>query len=261
MRRIWSCLPALFVLPLVALAQQPAQPAATREQMLDHVLKSWEQSMTKLESFSASCSRATQDKTFGGVDVYEGTAKFLKSGPGQPSRALLMMADKKDPSKYVKYLYTGTFLYEYVPATKVLRVHDVPQPKSGQPAIDDSLVSLLFGMKAEDAKKRYQMTWVPDERDNNKYYHYIQILPRIAGDKADFTEARLALRSTSFLPAQVWYHQPNGNQTTWDFKDLQVNVPIPVQTFAPPSQLEKGWRLERVQQPAAQGPAGVTPKK
>jgi TIGR03009 family protein len=259
MRYLWYGLALVFVLPLLAAAQQPAP---TAEQMLGFVLTSWEQSMTKLDGFAVTCRRSTADKTFGGVEVYEGSAKYLKGAQGQTSRALLEMTNKKDPNKYEKFLYTGTYLYEFVPATKVLRVHDVPQPKAGQLGVDDNIVALLFGMKAEDARRRYQMTWVPDTKDNNKFYHYLQILPRTPADKADFTEARLVLTSKEFLPRQVWYHQPNGNEITWDFENLKRNAEaaIPATAFAPPQQLPQGWRVERIQ--AQVTPAGgVAPKK
>src|SRR5438046_866359 len=110
MRSIWPGLPALLFLPALALAQQPAtQPNQT--QMLNYVLSSWERSMGKLQSFAVTCTRTTQDKTFGGVDVFEGPGKFLKSAQGQPSRAHLKLTNTKDPSKYEEFLYTGTFLY------------------------------------------------------------------------------------------------------------------------------------------------------
>ncbi len=261
MRAIRSALLALLLLPVFAAAQTPA-PAPTKEQMLDYVLRAWEQSMTQLNSFALDVRRTTTDKTFGGVEAYDGWAKFLKSGGGQPSRALLYMEKKGDKTKYEKFLYTGTYLYEYVPATKVLRVHDVPQPKAGQPGIEDNILGLLFGMKADDAKRRYQMTWVPDPKHNNKFYHYLQILPRTPQDKADFTEARLVLTAGTFLPRQVWYHQPNGNEVTWDFDKVNVNVKIALDTFAPPQTLEKGWRVERIQPTAAPAaPGAVAPKK
>jgi TIGR03009 family protein len=261
MRSIWSSLPAFLLLPIVVLAQQPQPVPPNPAQMLDFVLNSWEKSMTKLEHFSATCRRMTTDKTFGGQEVYEGSAKFVKSGANLPSRAVLYMEKKGDPTKYEKFLYTGTFLYEYVPATKVLRIHDVPQPKPGQPAIEDNVLALLFGMKAAQAKDRYDMKWIPDAQNNNKFYHYLQILPKSPQDKADFTEARLVLTSNAFLPRQVWYHQPNGNEITWDFEKVDVTTQIPLTTFAPPQKLDPGWRMERMQPPGAIPAGGVPPKK
>jgi TIGR03009 family protein len=256
MRWLWCSISALLLLPILAAGQQP-----TQEQMLNYVLTNWEQAMTRLDGFTVICRRTTTDKTFGGVEVYEGTAKYLKAAPGQTSRALLELVSKKDPNKYEKFLYTGLYLYEYVPSTKVLRIHDVPPAKPGQPSVEDNLVGLLFGMKAEDAKRRYQMTWVADKKDNNKFYQYVQILPRTPADKADFTEARLVLTSKDFLPRQVWYHQPNRNEIIWDFENLKRGSESP-QTFAPPQQLPgKDWRVERVPQPGVSPAGGVQPKK
>jgi TIGR03009 family protein len=274
MRSIWPGLLTLLVVPILAAAgppqAPPAQPQPQPEQMLDGTLLNWEKAMTKLDRFEVTVRRTTADKTFGSIETYEGSAKFLKSAQGQPSRAILEIVNKKDPSKYEKFLYTGTFLYEWVPATKVLRIHDVPQAKAGQPGIEDNIVALLFGMKADDAKRRYQMSWRPDAENKNKYYHYVQIIPRTPADKSDFTEARLVLTSSDFLPRQVWYHQPNGNEVTWDFEKLKKNqeATISAQTFAPPQALPKDWRVERVQIGAGTTPGtgaapgtGVAPKK
>lgn len=258
--RFSPVLPVLFALPILAAGQQPA---ANQAQMLVYTLQSWEQAMARLDSFAVNCRRTTTDKTFGGVEAYEGSAKFLKGTQGQPSRALLELASKKNPNKFEKFLYTGTYLYEWVPATKVLRVHDVPRPKAGQPLLDDNIVALVFGMTAAAAQKRYQMTWVPDTKDKNKYYHYLQILPRTPADKADFTEARLVLTSRDFLPRQVWYHQPNGNEITWDFEVLRKNADsrVTATTFAPPQTLPAGWRVERSPAPGTVPASGVAPRK
>jgi hypothetical protein len=104
------------------------------------------------------------------------------------------------------------------------------------------------------------MTWVPDPEYKNKYYHYLQILPRTPADKADFTEARLVLTTKDFLPAQVWYHQPNGNEVRWDFK-IDATAKILPTTFAPPQKLESGWRAERAPPPGSVQPAVAVPKK
>ena len=254
MRSILCSFAILTILPAFALTQQPAQPGANEQQMLGVVLKSWEDAMGKLDSFSATCTRTAEDKTFGGTDVYTGTAKFLRSGPKQPTRALLEMTSKKDPNKYEKFLYTGTWLYEWVPALKVLRAHEVPQPKAGQPAMDENIVALLTGMTSAAAQQRYTMKWVPDKKDNNKYYHYIQIFPKADKDKADFTEARLVLTSKDFMPRQIWYHEPNGNTKTWDFQITPNDKSVTAQVFTPPQTLPaKDWRFDviRLQQASA----------
>ena len=257
MRSILCIFAMLVILPTVALSQSATQPAPDEQQMLKFVLQSWEQAMGKLDSFSATCTRKAEDKTFGGTDIFTGSAKFQRF-PKQPSRALLYMESKKNPANFEKFLYTGTYLYEWVPATKVLRVYEVQQAKAGQPAMEENIIALLTGMTSAAAQQRYTMKWVPDKTDNNKFYHYIQIFPKTPQDKADFTEARLVLWSKSFLPRQIWYHEPNGNTKTWDFEITPNDPKVTATTFAPPQALEKGWRVEQVK---LQQAGGTPPRK
>jgi TIGR03009 family protein len=249
MRHILRSLPILLAIPAMAFTQQPAQP--NPDQMLPWVLKNWEEAMGKLGSFSATCTRTAEDKTFGGKEEYSGQAKFLRSKPPDPSRALLELHNKKDPSKYEKFLYTGVALYEWVPSTKVLRVHKMPPAKAGQPAMDENIVALLTGMTSAAAQKRYTMKWVPDKENKNKFYHYIQIFPKAKEDKADFTEARLVLWSKDFMPRQIWYHEPNGNTKTWDFQVTPNDPKVTPLTFTPPQGPPQGWRQDVVQAPPA----------
>jgi TIGR03009 family protein len=257
MRWISFSFAILVILPGLALTQPPAQPPNKEQQMLQFVLQSWEQAMGKLEKFSATCTRSAEDKTFGGPpEVYQGSAKFMRTGAKQPSRALLEIASKKDPNKYEKFLYTGVALYEWVPATKVIRIHKVPAPKPGDPPMDENIIAMLTGMTAVQAQQRYKMEWVPD-KDNNKWYHYIRIYPTQAKDKADFTEARLTLWSKDFMPRQIWYLEPNGNTKTWDFQITPNDPAVTAQTFAPPQTLpDKNWRADVIEPPGT-----VAPKK
>ena len=252
--RIWWPIPSLLISAAVVLAQTPGTPPAApanADQMLDRVLAGWEKAMTDLRSFEADCDRVSLDKAFNTLDTFEGKALFLKGvGPNQPSRASLKLDKKNQPQVYEKYICTGTFLYQYSPANKVVMVHDMPKLNQ---VSDESFLGFLFGMKAVDAKQRYQMTWVPDTQHNNKFYHYLRVLPKDARDKADFTEARLTLSANTMLPRQIWYHQPNGNEITWNFKEVRPNVNIPLTAFQPDT--PAGWRMERAPQRNAAAPA------
>src|SRR4051812_2032114 len=177
----------LALIAAVAGAQQaqqapPAQAAPpVVDQQLDLVLKYWEQVMTGVQSLEAECVRTTTDKVFKTQDVYVGTARFLKSQvPGQHSRASLELKKKDNPAVFEKLVLNGNFLYEYAAGTKEIRVHDLPAPKAGE-NVDHNLMALLFGMKVEQAKRRYEM-----KLDGDQHYYYLRILPRFEADKADF---------------------------------------------------------------------------
>ena len=241
--RVLFILPALLLTSaLVSAQQQPPPPSSTQ---LDDVLFGWEKAFAGLQSLQAECKRTTKDKVFGTTEVFVGVAKYRKA-PGQGgSQASLELYKQTpqgpSPTIFEKYICTGTYLYEFAPANKVIRVHTLPTPKPGQVA-DDNFLSFLFGMKAVQAKARYQLSVSPSDQ----YYHYLNILPKTPEDKADFTTARLVLRRDNFLPAQVWFHQPSGgNEVMWDFPRSQVNVNIPAAEFQTPA-TPPGWKLERI---------------
>jgi len=233
-------------------AQQPPPQQAVAAK-LDEVLEKWEKSMTGMQSMTVYCKRTTLDKTFNSKDEYQGLAKLLKSNvPNQPCRGSLEMykmePDPKDKTKmqargdvYEKYVCSGTFLYEFAPASKVIRVHEMA-PKPGQ-ATGDNFFDFLFGMKAKEVKDRYQMVYVPAQ-DNN-VWHYVRILPKAAADKAEFSEARLVLSATTFLPRQLWFQQPNGSEVTWDLPKVISNPEdVRATDFGQPA-LPNGWQFVR----------------
>src|SRR5262249_7899207 len=155
----------------------------------------WEKAMTGLQTFVAEVNRTKLDKTFGTAELYSGTAKFVKGAAGQTPRASLYLERvKPSPSKdaFEQFICSGNFLYAFAPGEKVIRVHELPQPKPGQVA-DDNFLTFMFGMRAEEAKRRYQMTYVPAPPEQAKWYHFVKIMPIQAADKVDFAEARLTL--------------------------------------------------------------------
>lgn len=245
MRTTFIALALLCSSAALVLGQGTPGPDANAK-ALDKVLADWEKAMTSLQSLSMNCERITKDKVFQTTDKFKGTAKFLKAAkPNQGSRASLELKKevngKLDETRFEKYICTGTFLYEFDPANKVIRVHDMPAPKQGQVA-DDSLLTFLFGMKAAQAKQRYDLVYVPA---SDKWYHYIKVLPKQASDKADFQEARLALLQTNSLPAQVWFLHANGNEVTWNFKTDPKAEPRASDFEAPA--LPKDWKVQRMQ--------------
>jgi len=103
----------------------------------------------------------------------------------------------------------------------VIRVVELPLPAPFDKLISEDyfLISLTFGLKADKAKKRFKLSYVPPAQ-SDKWYVYLKIEPKIPDDRADFAETRLVLSRTTFLPRQVSFQQPNGNEITWDFPRL-----------------------------------------
>lgn len=241
---------ALGMLALPVCAQGPMKPITPQEEAaLNQILRGWEKSMTDLRSFITKVDRESLDKALQAKDQYKGYAAFLKANvKDDQSRARLELAKVNKSEVFEKYICTGTYLYEYAAAQKVVRIHDMPQNKKG--GQQESFLSFLFGMGADQAKARYDMRPVfPKTPD--QFYHYIRIKPKTDADKNDFAEARLSLLKTNYLPAQIWYLQPNGNEITWNFSELQVDRDIPLSLFQP--DMPQGWRAERAPQKMAPG--------
>src|SRR5262249_37453647 len=142
---------------------------------LDALLLRWEKEMTSVQTLAAQCVRTDVDKTFQTTTVFEGTARYMK-----PNLALLYMEKKGNPQVFEKFICSGNVLYEFVPPQKLIRVHELPQPKAGQQAIEDNFLTFLFGLKPEEAKRRYELKL----KKEDQWYIYIEILPKLPGDKA-----------------------------------------------------------------------------
>jgi TIGR03009 family protein len=252
MRNPTLALTAALALGAGLLAQQPPvqpQPPAN-EALLKQILENWEQVMGNLNALVAECTRTEVNKTWQTTKVFEGKAKFLK-----PNMASLEMHNKANPQEFEKFIVNGQEVCVYAPKNKQIQVHKLPPPQPGQ-ATDDNFLSFLMGMKAAQAVKRYQLTLLPSPPPTEKWYYYIQVVPRDAKDKADFTQARLVLTRDKYLPRQLWFEQPNGNEVTWDFNQLLTGGTIPASEFARPVP-PVGWQLVPAEAP---GGAGASPR-
>jgi len=174
--------------------------------------------MNQVKSLEATCERTTEDKVFKTKEVYKGTAKYLKGdGPGLTSRASLYLVDAKNPKAYEHFVLSGQFIYEVAPAQKEIRVLELPQPKAGE-NVEHSLVGLLFGMKAAQAKARYKTDLIGADQ----HYFFLGIEAKSQNDKGDFDKAQLALIRATYLPRQLRFEQVNGNKITWDLPSIQT---------------------------------------
>jgi TIGR03009 family protein len=220
--------------------QLPDDPKE-RTKWLDAVLDNWELVMTKVQTLEAKCERTTDDKVFNNKEIYRGSAKFMKgTGPGMTSRASLYMQNVNNTKVYEHLILSGAFLYEVAPAAKEIRVHKLPEPQAGQ-NVDHNLLALLFGMKAKDAKQRYQIDLVKADQ----HYFYLRVEPKMQNDKADFAVAQLALVRSTYLPRQLEFQQANKNVVRWDLPEIQTPANLRPADFEPPA-LPAGWKMNQI---------------
>ncbi|HZY88252.1 MAG TPA: TIGR03009 domain-containing protein [Gemmataceae bacterium] len=244
MRRYGQALAVALLTALAASAQQTAPPtpppaAAPAPAKLDEYLRRWEQEMAKVETLAAQLNRTDKDKTFDRTVKLTGYAQYLRAGKGPTALNLAMLEMRPEGKNEIaeKVICTGTFLYQFKPAEKVIQAVELPRPKPGVVA-DDNMLSFLLGMKAEDAKRRYDLKLAKEDQ----FYIYVDVAPRDPKDKVEFQRARIVLNKDSFLPRQLWFENPNNSEVTWDIPRVQTGVPLKREAFDAP-QAPPGWKL------------------
>ena len=161
-----------------------------------------------------------------------GVVKCLKvEANGKVDRlALLQLGPKDNPAAFTeKYICTGDLLYRFAPSQKTIYVH-----KLGGGVSDDSFLDFLFQFKADAMKKRYEITLVMPDDPN---YIYFDLKPRLEADKTEFQRPVSCCYRQNYLPAQLWFEEPNGNHRTWKLSQVTANDPAvkPTDFVAPRS--------------------------
>lgn len=251
MRRNGMALTTLLLASLPAFAQPPRTPPAAPAAptaSLDRYLLRWEEQMQKVNTLTAQINRLDRDKTFDTTASFAGKAQYMKvpvAGGSPLNLAVLELYRGKDLAE--KYVYTGTFLYMFAPAQKEVRAYEMPKPKPGE-ASNDIVLALVLGMKAAEARRRFDLKLFKED----PFYIYVDLVPRFANDRREFQRARIVLNKDNFLPRQLWFEHPNGNETTWDIPNLRTNDPLKRAAFDRP-EVPAGWKL--VPMPLAAAPA------
>jgi TIGR03009 family protein len=262
MRHYLVALLAALAFAAGAIAQQAAPqptPAGTPEQLNAH-LAQWEREMAAVKSFSADCKRTDMNRVRNDRTELFGWVKCLKADAGgnkADQKASLYLAQKDNPNAFEKYVCTGDRLYRFSPPEKTVWVH-----KLGGPVAGDNFLEFLFQFKADAMKKRYDMTLVFPNGPNDPNYIYFDIKPRLEADKVEFQRARLVLLKKNYLPAQLWFEEPNGNYHTWELSKVQPNDPaVAAPDFVPPDK-PAGWQMKDAKLPEAENqPRVIRPAK
>ncbi len=221
----------------------PVAPADAGKR-LDELLTQWEQRMKGLNALVAVLKRTEIDNVAKTKEEYRGQLKFLR-----PDRADLTMQKTTNPQVYERFLSTGNFLFQFDPKQKVIRAYPLPQRAPGQPAMDNSFVGFLAGMSAAEARRRFDLTLLKEDQ----WYAYIEVKPRLADDKAEFSLARLALLKSTMMPAEMQFVPPNNSVIIWTIEKIDTNAAVAAADFAAPQlkQMPPGWQMQQMPPPGA----------
>jgi TIGR03009 family protein len=199
----------------------------------------WEEAMKKVESLALRCTRTETDKIDKTRRTLSGTIHYLK-----PTYFFWNMAVDGQPHKFERFICSGSYIYQYVPAQKEIRVYPAPKQTQDGRVADDTSVAFLFGMKAAEARKRYDLKLFKVDAG----HIYVDVLPRQPVDRADFQRARVILDKSTYLPRQIWFEHPNSGEVLWDIPAIQSGVKLDKAIFATPS-LPKDWKMVQGQAP------------
>ncbi len=273
MRRIGLVLTVLVLAaaaPLSVRAQQaqaipPAQPAAPAnetDKKLDGYLQQWEKKMQEITSLSAKLERNEKDKTFKTEEKYGGFAQYMKVGQGDKAQnlALLEMKIAGKQDIHERIVCTGTFIYQFSPGDQKIYATELPKPKAGQVG-QDSFLTLVFGASSADLRGRYDLrlsTDAPHPTGEDKFYIYVDVYPKTAGDKADFQRAQLVLNKDNFLPRRLWFETPNKSEILWDITEINDKAKLERKDFDAPKP-PPGWKLVPVDRNSELPPRIIRP--
>ncbi|GBD35613.1 hypothetical protein HRbin36_00726 [bacterium HR36] len=234
------------------------------QQWLDRLLQFWQREAQRTVKLHAQFEATRKFHNFGGVvKAYQGQGKFMRLPDGTYG-FLIELHEKGQADRYERYLCTGTHFYMFRPEEKTIYFHTLPPRKPGE-VPDQGPMSFLFGISAEEAKKRYQMAISRQD----EWYTYVEIRPHFPKDQVDFVYARLAVlnKPTSvipqYYPRQIYWVEPQKVEVTWDIVRLMQNeaaTQVDRRDFAAPP-LPAGWQLKPIQQPNSEPPSVVRPQQ
>jgi TIGR03009 family protein len=248
-------------------AKPPAPPAATNP-ALDQLLQRWEAETAGIKTMAAEVSCSRKNTVFNKTEVLTGFAKFMQL-PDKTFGVHVHLQNKENPARYEKYVCTGGHIYVFRPEEKAVHIYTVDPKQAGQRP-DEGALPFLFGMKAEVAKQRYQMSIEPAaNKETGEWYTYVKIVPNFPKDQQDFKYARLTIMRRDWvdktgkkvlpkdMPREIFWVEPNNIEVKWDIIRIQRDVPGSVdrKDFTKPT-VPAGWEVKRAD---AATPAKATP--
>ncbi|MSR57995.1 MAG: hypothetical protein EXS05_10005 [Planctomycetaceae bacterium] len=203
---------------------------------LEQILKDWEEYSSRVKKLTGTFKRAKIDRTFG-VELWA-DGKFAYQAPDKGAYAFAGTKLRKDDASEIEnadgslfelksdetenWVCTGAEVLKIYDAVKQYERVAIPPESQGDNIIEGPL-PFLFGMKAEQAKRRYIFK-LNKPHSNYKDAINLSVLPREKRDSDHWVKARVILSRQNYLPIVVKLTEPGENtETVHIFTDLQVN--------------------------------------
>jgi len=245
-----------------------ADEAKKREEM-NLLLAEWEKESKKVTALHVIFERVDRSEKWGD-QVYQGQA-FLQSpdlaclefnraipdADGKPKLRVDAKGQKVIDAEKIPFqriVCTGKEVLQYEWDERAIYIYPLDK-ESRQKALQQGPLPFLFNMKAAEARKRYGMTLL----DQNKDWYRISIVPREEIDKDRFEVAVVYLSKANFLPKNLVLHQIGlKDRQEFRFTTIDRNSEIDQRFFNPVTEI-KDWKIVRNEPQVGNGPkAGET---
>ena len=229
---LWqSALVAMLVWASWTLAQPAAVPGPVRapatgvlDSRIETMLREWERHTAQIRSLYTEFTRTMNDKVWKTTEVANGSARYL-----HPNRARLDIFGD-DAESFV--LTGGGEIWHFKVPHKQIQIFRLPPDQiDAQRNLQDGPLPFLFGTKPEKAKARYRLQIL---EEGERIVHLL-VYPKLEEDKRNFVKSEIWLdKAKHFLPVKLMFIEPaNGNEVTFDFKEVWTNVEINPEDFVP----------------------------
>lgn len=213
-------------------------PEALRVQKLDpellQILQLWERESAKIKVLQGQHYRQEFNNVFSvekrskGAFFYQAPDKGrfdINSVPIKPGQ----VSNKIDPATMQPYqlaagtdqswICTGNVVLQVNPVAKEFEVFPIPPEMQGE-NIAQSPLPFLFGMKAEEAQRRYELKLFGE----TGVAYVIDAKPLLQMDAQNYCHARIYLDKKTFVPTSVMLLDPPRTlMTQYTFVEMEVN--------------------------------------
>ena len=224
--------------PAAEKRQRPAPQEPEKEPEIDKldpklekILIEWEAHSSKIKSLNGTHTRQEFIKAFGVEKVSEGEF-FLETpdkgridmiakpvGKGEPGSKDGYTLEKGSSEKWI---CTGEEILSFNEDDKTYSREVLPASMRGKNIVHSPL-PFLFGMKAEEAKQRFNLRLGQFGKDKDLPWVVIYAVPRMDSDRQNYSEAAIKLDLKRYVPLAVRLVDPNGILTVYTFKTVEIN--------------------------------------
>jgi len=227
-------------------AAKPVDPAK-----MESLLHEWEQNSSQLKTLDVRIYRVVDAPGWGDPDYYEGRALFKSPNLAFIDFRKIKVENKQplhDPQKKSAWLSapnerivcTGNEVWQYDCDTQQIFIYPLEKDEQKK-AIEEGPLPFLFNMRADDAKRRYQMTLMSED---DKGYG-ISIKPKLKEDLDSFSFAFVRLDRDLLLPLRIVLISPDGKSTSdYQLSQMVRNGAINEKNFEG-RVLGKPWKVVR----------------